>query len=548
MIAVHAPESVTESASGRWLRLGSPASVLVIVAVFVLALCPRLVELERTITSDEGYWMQRTLRFGAALSRGDFLSTYRSGHPGVTTMWVGLLGVGPERLETLKSPDLINHVRLERHPLYLETLMAARRAMVVAGAALISLVALLTWRLLGPGPALVGGSLLALDPYLVGSAQLLHVDTLLPTIMLAGLLTGLIFWLGGSQRRYLVLCGIFIGLAVLTKAPGVALPLYVSVIALVVARPWRRGWRSLTPLFVSGAIAAIVCFVLWPTLWVDPARRLGQVITFAITIGGQPHNWPNFFLGRPETGNPGPLYYPLALAFRLSPVVIVGLILAALAYRPTLDRGRSTLALVGFSLFFIALMTVGAKKFDRYLLPAIVVLNLVGGAGFWWAARGLAQPLARALLSGLVLAAQVILFWSVQPYPLASYNPLVGGVEGASRVIIVGWGEGMEQVANYLNAQPNAERLVAKAHYHHVLRPRFKGSTTRLPDPASVDYFVLYINMVQRQITPAVMQGIMAERPPDFTATVNGTPYAWVYRVDRQVQPDPGQTFEEDEE
>src|SRR6266516_3831635 len=70
---------------------------------FVLALLPRLIGLESFLTADEGFWMQRTIRFGAAIDRADWGGTFRSGHPGVTTMWIGLIGIGPQRLGPLIS-------------------------------------------------------------------------------------------------------------------------------------------------------------------------------------------------------------------------------------------------------------------------------------------------------------------------------------------------------------------------------------------------------------------------------------------------------------
>jgi hypothetical protein len=125
---------------------------------------------------------------------------------------------------------------------------------------------------------------------------------------------------------------------------------------------------------------------------------------------------------------------------------------------------------------------------------------------------------------------------------------LIGGAERASRVIMVGWGEGLEEVARYLNELPNAERLVVKAHYHHVLRPLFVGTTTRLVDETSVDYFVVYVNMVQRQLMPPAMVSIMAQRPPDFTVEVHGVPYAWLYRVDQPIEPEPSHILESEDE
>ena len=42
--------------------------------------------------------MQRALRFGTAVAQRDFDQTFRSGHPGVTVMWLGVLAVGPKGL------------------------------------------------------------------------------------------------------------------------------------------------------------------------------------------------------------------------------------------------------------------------------------------------------------------------------------------------------------------------------------------------------------------------------------------------------------------
>jgi hypothetical protein len=106
---------------------------------------------------------------------------------------------------------------------------------------------------------------------------------------------------------------------------------------------------------------------------------------------------------------------------------------------------------------------------------------------------------------------------------------------------MVGWGEGLDQVADFLNAQPGAENMVAKTHYHHVLRSMFRGNTVRVPDPTPVNYFVVYVNMAQRLIIPPTVVQLMHMVPPDFTAYVNGRPYAWVYRVDGVVEAVPGE-------
>src|SRR6185295_4750182 len=104
--------------------------------------------------ADDQDWVQRVARFGRALGRGDLAATYQSAHPGVTVFWLALLAFGPERTAELaaRSGDLL---QLERSPVYLPALFDARRALAIAAAGLIVLLALAIWRLLGPGTALL---------------------------------------------------------------------------------------------------------------------------------------------------------------------------------------------------------------------------------------------------------------------------------------------------------------------------------------------------------------------------------------------------------
>ena len=60
----------------------------------------------------------------------------------------------------------------------------------------------------------------------------------------------------------------------------------------------------------------------------------------------------------------------------------------------------------------------------------------------------------------------------VAPYALAYYNPRRGG-PAASRVLLVGWGEGLDQVAAYLNAQPSSERQLIAIYF--PLELNFQG-------------------------------------------------------------------------
>ncbi|NJO06829.1 MAG: hypothetical protein HC876_15645 [Chloroflexaceae bacterium] len=68
------------------------AAYLVLLAL--VALLPRLLDLGLFITHDEAeFWIERSRQFWQAMQAGDYGATAISTHPGVTTMWSGMLGM-----------------------------------------------------------------------------------------------------------------------------------------------------------------------------------------------------------------------------------------------------------------------------------------------------------------------------------------------------------------------------------------------------------------------------------------------------------------------
>ena len=84
------------------------------------------------------------------------------------------------------------------------------------------------------------------------------------------------------------------------------------------------------------------------------------------------------------------------------------------------------------------------------------------------------RPLLAALL-GVCLVGQRALLVLARPYPIAFYNPVRGGSTSRRRLIMIGWGEGLEQVTAFLNGQPSADGLLVATNYIHVVQPRFEG-------------------------------------------------------------------------
>ena len=510
-------------------------------ALFVLAFVARLIGVDLFVTPDEDNWMRRAANFARALHTGQLRSTYQSGHPGVTTMWVASLGMGSDAVRlsgaTTSDPATI----VTRHPDWDRLFLRARYAMIAANAALIVVIALLAWRLLGLGPALFGGLLMALDPFMVAHGQVVHVDALATSLMTVAVLAGGIFWLGGGRWGYLALCSAACGLAVLTKAPsfflGVFLP-GVAACGFVLDRPrWPLSRLGLSLVLCGlGALAVIV--LAWPTLWVAPVETASKIVDYQRLQSATPHGPGNYFLGRP-TADPGYGYYPVVVMFRLAPAVMAGLIALTVILAPPARR-RQAYLLIGFIAGFALFVTLASKKLDRYALPLFPSLALLAGLGLWAVYEELATRLARAghsarqwLLPGLIGfagAIQALALISVSPYPLAYYNPFVGGGPAAERVLLVGWGEGLDQVADYLNAQPSAAQSRIAIYYPLVLnfQGMVAGTLHRLGDAIPADYVVDYVNASQRGQLPREVYG----RTPDFVVEMNGIVYAQVFKLD----------------
>jgi hypothetical protein len=561
------------AARGASRALGLPQAAstpLAAAVIFLLALAPRALALGRFVTVDEAYhWFDRASQFLGAIHAGDWAATNLIGHPGVTTMWLGALGVAAHQalaawgLAAWPDPEMLRF--MFRLPVAIVTSLC------------IALAYPLLRRLLPARMALLAALLWATDPFLVAHSQLLHVDALLTSFITLSLLAALLAFslgdvIGRVRWAWLVVSAIAGGLALLTKSPAIILPPLVGLIAMT--GWWLDRRRSQTaptagvaafvglPMLIWCCTAAAVWIAGWPAAWIDPLGAAESIIHQAQADGGSPHGWGNFFMGR-AIADPGPLFYPVAVALRLTPWTLAGLA-AALAGAILMLQGSPRHAnwpltlLAIFVALFSAMMTIAAKKFDRYALPIFPALDIIAAAGLIWlwnrlhrrkrliaAPAPTKEPPSRSgwVVLGwmvVVLALGLNLAW-YHPYELAYYNPLLGGGATAARSIPVGWGEGLEQAGAFITAQPDgAERPVA-TWYRPALKPYISAPLVPLGDvlqPGRVGYAVLYIDQVQRGDDAAATELLRSQLAPLYTVRIHGIDYAEVYQVPQPaVQP-----------
>lgn len=545
--------------------------IIFALAVLVPALgLPRGMALDRLVTPDEVNWLTTSSNFYVAIMQADFDKTYQLEHPGVTTLWAGAAGFlwrYPDYID--EGPGQVTYSEQEAG-LILRSLGHDPLDVIVAGRIFILLQIIIVLAaaflqavpLVGFWPALIGFLFIAFDPFHIAHSRILHQDGMASSFVLLAILAFLNFLYRGGRWQNLTLSGAAAGLAWLTKSPMLFLIPFMGLLLLIELEKKRRlagrleraslRWAVQTWI-LWGSVGLAVFVLLWPAMWVDPIYTLRRVGGGMLSYAVHGHTEaPLFFDGRIYTGDPGARFYPITYLWRTTPVVLAGLVLAALALlfpqaRSLMSTRRGPLAmLLLFAALFTVFMTVGAKKFDRYLLPVYPPLDLVAGVG-WVAAvswirqrrpQRWAQVTAPAILSA-ALVGQAALTFSSYPYYFSYYNPLLGGTARAPEVMMVGWGEGLDQAARFLNSRQNIDSPQVMLgvwsgtfsyFYNGTIRwSDFAPDKTTVQDWKNSDYALIYINQWQRGRLPHELVEYLMKKEPALVVQLQGLDYVYVY-------------------
>jgi len=191
-----------------------------LISLIVIIFIPRLIQLDRFLTPDEPLFLEQARQFSQFLHTGDTTQTLGIGYPGVTLAWWTTLAL--ELTGTQNAPGLTPYV-------------VGRFANgLLTGLLLLGMYALSS-RLLGRNPAWLGVTMLALDPFTLGYSRLFHLEIPLTLLMtLSGL--AYLLWLHEPRPRWLLLTGIFSGLALLTKSTAILL--IPMLLAMLITHLW----------------------------------------------------------------------------------------------------------------------------------------------------------------------------------------------------------------------------------------------------------------------------------------------------------------------
>ncbi|MFQ5576404.1 MAG: ArnT family glycosyltransferase [Anaerolineae bacterium] len=403
-------------------------------------------------------------------------------------------------------------------------------------------------RLFGRRTALLAAVFISLDPFVLSDSRVNRAEALLAGLMTLSLLA-LVASLRESSRKQLAASAVWGGLAWLTKLQAlVLLPVFgaTSLLWLWRAEGTRQAWPGRWAAMMAGwTLLAAATFVLfWPAAWTVPGPTFSLMWQFLTRKTGE-EGVLLFFMGRLVVDkDPGLLFYPITFLLRITPLALAGLALGAWLWGRRIARARFDVkrwadeaglwALALYALLYVAGMSLGSHKQDRFLMSIFPPLDILAAAAFVSLAARQKWPGRRqAAAAGLLLALQLATALPFHPYYFSYFNPLVGGGPVAARVTRIGWGEGMDRVAAYLSALDNPRSLTVAARYYKYLLG-YPGKAVNLD--ASGEWLhagkiIFYIQQVQRMLdpSPGVIRYFQQHVPPEKTIVINGIEYAQIY-------------------
>ncbi|HEY5984253.1 MAG TPA: glycosyltransferase family 39 protein [Anaerolineales bacterium] len=550
----------------------SKVTVVIILALIVLTLMPRLVGIDRFATIDEPYWLTAGSDFYYALGQRDLSNTVYDYHPAVTTMWIvttAMLiyfpqyrGFGQGYFDVYK--ESLDQFLLEHGRSALGLLTTARVVQVLLIVVLLVVVFLLLRRLVDDRAAVVAVLLVSFDPFFLGHSRLLNHEGMLALFALVSVLAALAYLLGSRRWWLLVASGVAAGLAQLTKSSSIVLVPLVGLMFLL-ACIFRKRLQD----GMSGSLLArdfgiwlgtlvVVYVLLWPGMWVAPGKMLGEVFGNAFSYAVQGARL-SAAAGEPSAEFQPHLaditYYLQSMLWRTTPVAWLGLMLAFATFFWMDNKRRLTLLVVFFlGMLFILLFGIASgRNSAHYILTSYAALEILAAIGLAEAAARLAGRLTGgaaqstyALIVAAALSLQLASALPFYPYYYNYYNPIMEGLDQGRQNPNFGYGEGLDLAAAYLNQKPAAPDSTAMAFYGRGPFSFFyKGNTEALKtvyaDAENVpqlqqilrktDYLVIYYALQHGRNAPANLMRALEAARLEKAIWLNGIEYIRIYAM-----------------
>ena len=530
-------------------------NLIIALVIFTVALIPRILNADLFINPDAAdFWFERTENFYRALDDLNFSETFQTGHPGVTLMWFSGASMLLKNYFSGASDifDFSNKSNL---------LFAAKLPIILVTSLTVSLIYLLIKELFNNRRiALLCVFFVLIDPFYLAQSRFFQMDALLSSFIILSILTIHLFF-NATKRKYIYLSALFTALALLTKQPALILIPYFFILFLIAQHQnfsqWifkylsyfdLKSWGILKEKYVKyflvWLIVAIVFFVMfWPAIWVGNFDILERFPIRGILAKHKLNlNESSLFVEM--------LFYPLILLTRITLPVLISFVIGIIFLLKNIFNKYTKdfiFKLLLFIFLWLFLFSISMKKAEtgRYILPVFVSIDIIAGitlfvflnkikSCFWDRARRYFVY----ILVGIIFVVQTGIVFSYYPYYSAYRNflfePLANSPLKISTALVLGWGEGLDEAARWLNQKENSQDLIVASWFCNVVKTFFDGYVISLDWWERSDYVVLYYSQIYSGWYPELLDKTIYNEniTPVYVVKIKNRPYAWIYKTD----------------
>jgi len=532
-----------------------------------------VINIARVINVDEPRWVIRGSNFYYAVTHGDFENTLYEYHPGVTNTWIVAAamhfyfpeyrGMGQGYFDPLK-PKFEEFMRKNGREAI--DLVRDSRLIQAGVLAILAVTGFLLLRLLiDQKAAFLSIGLAAISPFFLGHSRLLNIEGMLSMFVLVSFL-GMQVYLNKERKWiYLLLSGAAFGLAQLSKSSSIVviamagLMLFVSLFKQNEKSLVTKVWDAARIFMIWLGTAALVYFILWPGMWVAPAKMLADVYGNAFSYAFQGARLEVTQELQPSSfslvsGIGGIVQFLQTWASSSTPITWLGLIFALTAlFSKDKERLpapiRSTfvyLAVLGI-LFMVMFGLAKGRNSPHYILSSYVCFDVMAGIGWWYAWTwvqsrwvGLNRAYTTIAIFILLIGIQIGFGLPYAPYYFNYKSPF------ASQPATFGYGEGYSEAADYLAQKPNAQEMRAYVYSGMgTFSFFFPGETlvfkriflidenfTAITDEMRTsDYLVLYPIVREKQPETEKIFTALQGVQPEKVIYINGLEYVSIYKI-----------------
>ena len=297
------------------------------------------------------------------------------------------------------------------------------------------------------GPVAGISSMLALlfMPRVFGHAHIASLETMMNLTYSATVLSIASSWKPEEKISWkqILIPGVLLALALLTKIQGVLIPIPVGIWAFYY---WRK--KAFQPVILWGLLGVFVFFLLWPWLWLDPIEHFKEYLG-RTTDRVHLKNW---YWGQVWNDTDVPFHYSFIMFLVTIPVGLIGLGITSLFWKKqNVIQDPKKLLLVLCAFFpFVIFAKKGTAVYDgvRLFLVAYPLWAVLAGEGASRIYSVLETRFSKMISTGIItifLLSQSVGNFSMSPCYLSYYNLLVGGLSGAEKFgfEVTYWGDSL---------------------------------------------------------------------------------------------------------